>query len=50
MEFDESVSLLGVIRVENFLSDLLGVNVDVVPKKDVRPELCKTIVAETVYA
>ncbi len=49
VEFDEPVSLLGVAKVENFLCDLLGVKVDVVPKKDIRPELRKTILSETVY-
>lgn len=49
VEFDEPVSLLGLAKVENFLGDLLGVKVDVVPKKDIRPELRKRILAETVF-
>ncbi len=49
VEFDEPVSLLGLARVENFLGDLLGLKVDVVPKKDIRPELRKRILAETVF-
>jgi hypothetical protein len=49
VEFDEPVSLLGLAKVENFLGDILGVTVDVVPKKDIRPELRKRILAETVF-
>ena len=49
VEFNEPVSLLGVAKVENFLCDLLDVKVDVVPKKDIRPELRKTILSETVF-
>ena len=49
VEFDEPVSLLGVVKVENYLSELLGINVDLVPKKDVRPELRDIIFKEAVY-
>lgn len=49
VEFDEPVSLLGVVKVENYLSELLGINVDLVPKKDVRPELRDIILKEAVY-
>lgn len=49
VEFNEPVSLLGVASVEVFLCDLLGVKVDVVPKMDIRPELRKSILSETVY-
>ena len=49
VEFDEPVSLLGVASVEVFLCDLLRVKVDVVPKIDIRPELRKSILSETVY-
>jgi len=49
VEFYEPVSLLGLVRLENYLTDILGVKVDVVPKKDVRAELRKRILKETVY-
>jgi len=49
VEFYEPVSLLGLVRLENYLTDILGVKVDVVPKKDVRAELRKRISKETVY-
>jgi predicted nucleotidyltransferase len=32
--FEEPVSLLGIVRLENYLSELLGIKVDLVPKKD----------------
>lgn len=49
VEFDEPVSLLWLVKVENYLSELLGVKVDLVPKKDVRPELKESILKEAVY-
>ncbi len=49
VEFDEPVSLLWLVKVEIYLSELLGVKVDVVPKKDVRPELKERILKEAVY-
>ena len=47
--FEEPVSLLKVAGLENYLSDLLGVKVDVVPKKDLRKELKPRVLKETVY-
>ncbi len=49
VEFEEPVSLLGVVRLENFLTDLVGIKVDLVPKRDVRPELKERIYKEVVY-
>ena len=49
VEFDEPVSLLGVVKLENYLSDLLHVKVDLVPKKDIRQELREGILKETIY-
>jgi predicted nucleotidyltransferase len=49
VEFDEPVSLLWLVKVEIYLSELLGVKVDLVPKKDVRPELKERILNEAVY-
>lgn len=49
VEFDEPVSLLGVVKLENYLSDLLHVKVDLVPKNDVKPELKEKIFNETFY-
>lgn len=47
--FSKPVSLLKLSSLENFLGDILGVRVDMVPKKDVRPELRKGILSEAVY-
>ncbi len=48
VEFEEPVSLLGLVRVENYLSELLGVKIDLVPKKDLRPELKDRVLSEAV--
>lgn len=49
VEFEEPVSLLGVVKLENYLSELLGIKVDVIPKSDVRVELKERIFKEVVY-
>jgi len=49
VDFEEPVSLLGLVKVENYLSELLGIKVDLVPKKDVRPELKEIILNEAIY-
>jgi len=47
--FDEPISLLDLVGAENYLSDLLTMKVDLVPKEDLRPELKNIILKETVY-
>jgi len=47
--FDEPISLLDLAGAENYISDLVGTKVDLVPKKDVRPELKEIILNEVVY-
>jgi len=49
VEFDEPVSLLDWVGAENYLTDILGIKVDLVPREDVRPELKKRIFKEVVY-
>ncbi|MDI6884791.1 MAG: nucleotidyltransferase family protein [archaeon] len=49
VEFEGAVSLLGLVKLENYLSDLLGIKVDLVPKGDIRPELKERILKEVVY-
>jgi len=49
VEFEEPVSILGLVSLENHLSDLFGVKVDLVPKGDIRPELKEKIIKEVVY-
>jgi len=42
------ISLLELVGAEIYLSEVLGVRVDLVPKRDVREELRETIFAEVV--
>ena|SRR3990170_4596025 len=49
VEFSDAVSLLDWIGAENYLTDLLGIKVDLVPREDVIPELLKRIFKEVVY-
>ncbi len=46
VEFIKPVSLLKLIALENYLSDLLGLKVDLVPKDNLRKELEETIIKE----
>ena len=46
VEFAKPVSLLKLIALENHLSDLLAIKVDLVPKDNLRKELAETIVKE----
>lgn len=48
VEFEGQVSLLELVKVENYLSDLLGAKIDLVPKKDLRPELKDRVLSEAV--
>ena len=49
VKFEEPVSLLDLVGAENYLSDLLKIKVDLIPKEDLRPELKNIILKETVY-
>jgi uncharacterized protein len=42
------ISLLEIVGAEIYLGEILGIKVDLVPKRDVREELRETILAETV--
>jgi len=46
--FGKPVSLLHIVSFENYLSDMLGIKVDVVPKNNIRKELKDSILKETV--
>jgi len=48
VSFTEPVSLLDIAKLEVYLSDLLGIRIDVVPKEDVRSELKKIIDQEAI--
>ena len=42
------ISLLEIVGAEIYLGEILGLRVDLVPKRDVREELRETILAEAV--
>lgn len=48
VEFKEPVSLLHIVSTENYLSDLLGIKVDLVPKRNIREELKEVILKEAI--
>jgi predicted nucleotidyltransferase len=45
---ERSISLLDIVDAEYYLSDLLGMKVDLVPARSVRPELRERILGEAV--
>ena len=49
VEFEKTIDLFTYVRLKNHLSDLLGVNVDLVAKKALKPKLGERILSETVY-
>ncbi|MDA8389110.1 MAG: nucleotidyltransferase family protein [Nitrospiraceae bacterium] len=49
VEFSEPISLLDLIGAENYISDMVGRKVDLVPREDIRPELKQVILDEVVY-
>lgn len=49
VEFAETPSLLKFVNLEHYLSDNLGVKVDLVHKTGLKPRLGKRILAEVVY-
>jgi len=48
-EEDAKISLLEFVRIENYLSDLLGVKVDLVEKSALKPRIGKQILKEVSY-
>jgi uncharacterized protein len=49
VEFSETPSLLKFVNLENYLSDSLGVKVDLVHKGGLKPRIGERILAEVVY-
>jgi hypothetical protein len=49
VDFSEPISLLKLVNFENFLQNITGVKVDVVPEGDIRPELRNNILNEVSY-
>ena len=48
VEYDNPVSLLQIVALENHLTALLGVKVDLVPRRNIRKELKESILKEMV--
>ena len=48
VEFDEPISLLKFIALENYLSDSIGVKVDLVERSALKPRIGKHILEEVV--
>lgn len=49
VEFEEPVGLFEFMALENYLSDLLGVKVDLVSKKALKPHIGERILEEVIY-
>jgi len=49
VEFKRPVGMLMFVNLKNYLSDLLGVNVDLVMKKALKPRIGRRILSEVVY-
>jgi uncharacterized protein len=49
VEFWEPVGLIKFVKLKNYLSDLLGVYVDLVMKRALKPRISRRILAEVVY-
>jgi uncharacterized protein len=47
--FTETPDLFQFIELENYLTDLLGVKVDLIMKDDIKPRLKDRILSEAVY-
>jgi predicted nucleotidyltransferase len=48
VEFEEPVGLFEFMRLENYLSDLLGVKVDLVSKKALKPHIGERLLEEVI--
>ncbi|WP_048149022.1 nucleotidyltransferase family protein [Palaeococcus ferrophilus] len=48
VEFKEPVGLLTIAKLQTELSDLLGVKVDLIPKKSLRKELWESVSKEAI--
>jgi uncharacterized protein len=48
VEFEKPVGLFEFLKLENFLSNLLGVKVDLVSKKALKPHIGEHIVQEVI--
>ncbi len=48
-KYDAKISLLEFVELENFLSELLGIKVDLVEKSVLKPRIGKHILREVIY-
>jgi hypothetical protein len=48
VSFSKVPSLLKSIELKNYLSDQLGVNIDLVMKDSLKPRICKNILGEAI--
>jgi len=46
VEFEKAIDLLTFVNLKNYLSDLLGTNVDLVMKKALKPGISQRILKE----
>ena len=46
---DSNMSLLEFIKLQNLLSDMLGIRIDLVEKKCLKPHIGKRILEEVIY-
>ena len=49
VEFEKAIDLFTFVHLKNHLSDLLGLDVDLVAKKALKPKIGERILSETVY-
>lgn len=49
IDYEEAPSLFTLIKLEYHLSELLGVNIDLITRKGIKPPLRKRILEEVVY-
>jgi len=44
VEFEKPISLLKIVSLENYITDILEIKADVIPKKNIRIELRDEII------
>lgn len=49
IDFEQAPSLLKFVELENYLSDAIGIKVDLVMKRVLKPTIGKNILAEVIY-
>jgi predicted nucleotidyltransferase len=49
VEFQKPIDLFAFVNLKNHLSELIGINVDLVMKKALKPNIGKKILKEVVY-